>query len=108
MDVPMREVTGFNPLRAASRGRVTNIKINADILGIEVLHQQPEIPYAASDIPGTGMRVIHGRGPVLLVELYQTGNARLQCFPLLAQVTAIVIPEAGRAVSPNSHAAHGV
>ena len=39
MDVFIRKVTRFNPLSAASRHGVPDIKIDADILRIEIFHQ---------------------------------------------------------------------
>src|SRR5262245_41880616 len=108
MNMLMREATGFDPLGSPSCCSVSHVEVEPDITRIEISHEQPQIPHASANIPRAGMGVIHRGRTVLLIELHQTGDARLQRLPLLVQITFVVVAKAWRAIAADAHAAHGV
>ena len=106
MHVLVREVTGLHPPAATPDRGVTQVVVQSDQLAVELLQDQPQIPDAAANIPGTRVRVIHGGRAVLLIERGQTADARLQGLQLRLELLRIVIAKTRRAEIPDAEALH--
>src|SRR4051812_40257751 len=108
MDERVGDATRFDPARAAANRRVTEVVVQTDKPRTEVLDGEPQIPHAASDGSIRGVRVIHGRRVVLLVQADETGDARLEPVDLLREIACIVVPKWRRAIVTNADATHSV
>src|SRR5262249_14445126 len=94
-DVSVRKPDELPHFGPAFHGGVTEVKIHADMLWVEVFYRQPEIPASAADISRAAFNVIDGRRAVFLVELCEFLDARPPNVELRLKILGVVILREG-------------